>query len=143
MVRPQADGAAEALGGSGPDLMVTKRRGEAEAVLLGRCDFALSAEALRRFGSMIDSSPKDNPRLRLLLVTKAPWADERSAIQCHPPNFPAACRRASTRFNRRVKSEFNNGVCGMPVRYRGISQTSYSAVIQPSGSKRRRSTGRE
>jgi len=30
MVRPQADGAAEAPGGSGPDLMVTKRCGEAE-----------------------------------------------------------------------------------------------------------------
>src|ERR1019366_9478604 len=63
--------------------------------------------------------------------------------QTTPPSFPAASRRASTRFNRRVKSEFNNGVCGIPVRYCGISQTSSSAVIQPSGSKRRRSTGRE
>jgi uncharacterized protein (DUF1778 family) len=46
---------------------------EAESVLLDRRYFALSEEAFARFTSILDSPPKDNPRLRRLLRTKAPW----------------------------------------------------------------------
>jgi uncharacterized protein (DUF1778 family) len=46
---------------------------EAESVLLDRCYFALSDEVFQRFTSMLDSPPRDNPRLRRLLQTKAPW----------------------------------------------------------------------
>ena len=46
---------------------------EAELVLRDRRNFALSTEAFRLFRRMIDSPPTDNPRLRRLLQTKAPW----------------------------------------------------------------------
>jgi uncharacterized protein (DUF1778 family) len=46
---------------------------EAESVLLDRRYFALSEDAFKRFTRMLDRPPKDNPRLRRLLRTKAPW----------------------------------------------------------------------
>jgi uncharacterized protein (DUF1778 family) len=46
---------------------------EAESVLLDRRYFVLSEEAFKRFTAMLDSPPKDNPALRRLLQTKAPW----------------------------------------------------------------------
>ncbi len=46
---------------------------EAESVLLDRRYFALSEEAFQRFTKVLDSPPKDNPKLRRLLQTKAPW----------------------------------------------------------------------
>jgi uncharacterized protein (DUF1778 family) len=67
------DRAAEALGRSRSDFMLSTACREAESVLLDRCYFALSAEAFQRFTSVLDSPPKDNPRLRRLLQTKAPW----------------------------------------------------------------------
>jgi hypothetical protein len=57
--------------------------------------------------------------------------------------LPAACRPASTRFNRRVKSGLNNGVC----RISGQIPRNLPNIVfrghPPSGSKRRKSTGRE
>ncbi len=67
------DRAAAALGRSRSDFMLDIACREAESVLLDRRYFALSEDAFKRFTSMLDSPPKDNPRLRRLLQTKAPW----------------------------------------------------------------------
>ena len=67
------DRAAEALGRSRPDFMLEAACREAEAVLLDRRYFVLSEDAFRKFTAMLDRPPKDNPRLRRLLQTKAPW----------------------------------------------------------------------
>ena len=67
------DRAAEALGRSRSDFMLDAACREAESVLLDRRYFALSEEAFARFTSILDSPPKENPRLRRLLRTKAPW----------------------------------------------------------------------
>src|ERR1039457_473044 len=64
--------AAEALGRSRSDFMLSAACREAELVLRDRRNFALSTEAFRLFRRMIDSPPTDNPRLRRLLQTKAP-----------------------------------------------------------------------
>src|SRR5580692_3262389 len=67
------DRAAEALGRSRSDFMLDTACREAESVLLDRRYFALYEEAFKRFTRLLDSPPKDNPRLRRLLHTKAPW----------------------------------------------------------------------
>jgi uncharacterized protein (DUF1778 family) len=67
------DRAAEALGRTRSDFMLDIACREAESVLLDRRYFALSQEAFQRFVSILDSPPRDNPRLRRLLHTKAPW----------------------------------------------------------------------
>lgn len=67
------DRAAEALGRSRSDFMLDAACREAESVLLDRRYFALSDEAFKRFTSILDRPPKDNPRLRRLLHAKAPW----------------------------------------------------------------------
>ena len=64
---------AEALGRSRSDFMLDIACREAESVLLDRRYFALSAEAFREFTAMLDRPTKDNPKLRRLLETKAPW----------------------------------------------------------------------
>lgn len=67
------DRAAEALGRSRSDFMLDAACREAESVLLDRRYFTLSDEAFRRFTNILDNPPMDNPRLRRLLQTKAPW----------------------------------------------------------------------
>jgi uncharacterized protein (DUF1778 family) len=67
------DQAAEALGRSRSDFMLDTVCREAESVLLDRRYFVLSEAAFRKFTAMLDKPPKDNPRLRRLLETKAPW----------------------------------------------------------------------
>ena len=67
------DQAAEALGRSRSDFMLDTVCREAEAVLLDRRYFTLTGAAFKRFKAMLDKSPKDNPKLRRLLETKAPW----------------------------------------------------------------------
>jgi uncharacterized protein (DUF1778 family) len=67
------DQAAGALGRSRSDFMLDIACREAEAVLLDRRYFVLSAEAFKRFSAMLDRPPKDNPKLRRLLTTKPPW----------------------------------------------------------------------
>jgi uncharacterized protein (DUF1778 family) len=67
------DRAAAALGRSRSDFMLETACREAEAVLLDRRYFVLSDEKFREFKAMLDRPPKDNPRLRRLLRTKAPW----------------------------------------------------------------------
>src|SRR5713226_6663559 len=67
------DRAAEALGRSRSDFMLETACREAEAVLLDRRYFSLSADAFKRFTTMLDKPPSSNPKLRRLLQTKAPW----------------------------------------------------------------------
>ena len=67
------DQAAAALGRSRSDFMLDTACREAEAVLLDRRYFVLSDEAFERFTAMLDKPPEENPKLRRLLETKAPW----------------------------------------------------------------------
>jgi len=67
------DRAAEALGQTRSDFMLDTACREAESVLFDRRCFALSGEAFKRFTAILDSPPKDNPRLRRLLESEAPW----------------------------------------------------------------------
>jgi uncharacterized protein (DUF1778 family) len=67
------DRAAQALGRSRSDFMLETACREAEAVLLDRRYFLLSEDSFKKFTAMLDRAPKDNPRLRRLLHTKAPW----------------------------------------------------------------------
>ncbi len=67
------DRAAQTLGRSRSDFMLDTACREAETVLLDRRYFALSEEAFRRFAAKLDKPPASNPRLRRLLLTKAPW----------------------------------------------------------------------
>jgi uncharacterized protein (DUF1778 family) len=46
---------------------------EAEAVLLERRFFLLDEATWKRFHQALDAPPADNPRLRRLLATRAPW----------------------------------------------------------------------
>jgi len=46
---------------------------EAEDVLLDQRVFVLDAEEFATFQALLDAPPADNPRLRALLATKAPW----------------------------------------------------------------------
>ncbi len=67
------DQAAHALGRSRSDFMLESACREAESVLLDRRYFELPDSEFRRFTAMLDSPPAENPKLRRLLETKAPW----------------------------------------------------------------------
>lgn len=67
------DRAADALGRSRSDFMLDIACREAETVLLDRRYFVVSEAAFKQFAAMLDKPPKDNPNLRRLLRTQAPW----------------------------------------------------------------------
>jgi uncharacterized protein (DUF1778 family) len=71
--RELIDRAASALGKTRTEFMVDAARREAEAVLLDRSYFALSEKDLKAFEAALNTPPADNPRLRRLLKTSAPW----------------------------------------------------------------------
>jgi len=71
--RDLIDRAAATMGKSRTEFMVEAARREAEAVLLDRCFFALDKKAFASFAAALDQPPADNPRLRRLLRTAAPW----------------------------------------------------------------------
>ena len=71
--RDLIDQAAAALGKSRTDFMVEAARREAESVLLDRCFFALSVKSFSEFAAALDKPPAENPRLRRLLTSAAPW----------------------------------------------------------------------
>lgn len=71
--RTLIDRAAETLGKNRSDFMLEVACREADAVLLDRRAFLLDEEAYGRFTAALDRPPLDNPRLRRLLATKAPW----------------------------------------------------------------------
>lgn len=67
------DRAAEALGRSRTDFMLDTACREAESVLLDRRYFSLSGPAFKAFAALLDALPAENPKLRRLLETRAPW----------------------------------------------------------------------
>jgi uncharacterized protein (DUF1778 family) len=71
--RDLIDRAAAATGKSRTEFMVEAARREAESVLVDRCYFALGEKAFAAFAAALDKPPGDNPRLRRLLRTAAPW----------------------------------------------------------------------
>ena len=71
--RDMIDQAAALLGKTRSDFVLETACREAEAVLLEQRVFALDAEAFDRFQALLDTPPGDNPKLRKLMATKAPW----------------------------------------------------------------------
>ena len=71
--RALIDRAAEALGKNRSDFMLDAACREAGAVLADRRFFLLDESAYKRFTAALDKPPADNPRLRRLLASKAPW----------------------------------------------------------------------
>jgi uncharacterized protein (DUF1778 family) len=67
------DRAAKLLERSRSDFMLEAACRQAEAVLLDQHHFTLSADAFTRFMARLDESPVNNPKLRKLLESKAPW----------------------------------------------------------------------
>jgi uncharacterized protein (DUF1778 family) len=61
------------LGKTRTEFMVDAARREAEAVLLDRTYFGLGEKEFKAFEAALNASPADNPRLRRLLKTSAPW----------------------------------------------------------------------
>ena len=71
--RALIDRAAEALGKNRSDFMLEAACREANATLLDRRFFLLDEKAYKRFAAVLDKRPADNPKLRRLLASKAPW----------------------------------------------------------------------
>ena len=71
--RAVIDRAAERLGKNRSDFMLEAACREAEAVLLDQRYFQLDEKTFDKFTAALDKAPADNPRLRRLLRTKAPW----------------------------------------------------------------------
>jgi uncharacterized protein (DUF1778 family) len=71
--RTVIDRAAQTLGKNRSDFMLEAACRAADAVLLDRRLFLLDEAAYKRFAAALDKRPADNPRLRRLLASKAPW----------------------------------------------------------------------
>ena len=71
--RALIDRAAEAVGKNRSDFMLDAACREAAEVFLDRTIFLLDDKSYRRFIAALDKPPADNPRLRRLLASKAPW----------------------------------------------------------------------
>ncbi len=71
--RALIDRAAEALGKNRSDFMLEVACREADAVLLDRRFLLLDEKAYKRFTAALDKPLADNPKLRRLLASKAPW----------------------------------------------------------------------
>ena len=71
--RAVIDRAAEKLRKNRFDFMLEAACREAEAVLLDQRYFQLEEKDFNKFVAALDKSPAENPRLRKLLSTKAPW----------------------------------------------------------------------
>src|SRR3990172_5369182 len=71
--RALIDRAAETLGKNRSDFILEAACREAGAVLLDRRCFLLDEKLYKRFTAALDKPPSDNPKLRRLLASKAPW----------------------------------------------------------------------
>ncbi len=71
--RQLIDRACEVSGKKITSFMLDAACKEAENVLLDQRLFALDDEAFAAFEAALDAPVKDNPALRSLLATKAPW----------------------------------------------------------------------
>lgn len=71
--RSLIDRAAEATGKDRTEFMLDAATREATTVLLDQRYFQLDQDVFARFIAALDAAPADNPRLRQLFATKAPW----------------------------------------------------------------------
>lgn len=71
--RALIDRAAQTLGKNRSDFMLEAACREADTVLLDRRFFLLDEKAYKRFTAALDKPPADNPKLRRLLTSRAPW----------------------------------------------------------------------
>ena len=71
--RTLIDRAAWAVGKNRTEFMLEAACREAGTVLADQRYFVLGEDAYRRFTEALDQPPADNPRLRALLRSKAPW----------------------------------------------------------------------
>jgi uncharacterized protein (DUF1778 family) len=71
--RDLIDQAANRLGRSRSDFMLEAACRQAEDVLLDQTYFALDAERMAAFRSMLDNPPAPSERLRRLLNATTPW----------------------------------------------------------------------
>jgi uncharacterized protein (DUF1778 family) len=71
--RALIDRAAETVGKNRSEFMLDAACREATAVLLDQRFFMLDAKAFKAFTAALDAPPAQNPRLKRLLRTKAPW----------------------------------------------------------------------
>jgi uncharacterized protein (DUF1778 family) len=71
--RARIDQAARGLGKNRSDFMLGAACREADAVLLDRRLFLPDERAYKRFTASLDKSPTENPKLRRLLASRAPW----------------------------------------------------------------------
>lgn len=67
------DRAAAATGKTRSAFMLDAATRSAQDVLLDQTVFALDAERWRAFSAALDRAPADNPQLKRLLHTRAPW----------------------------------------------------------------------
>ena len=71
--RALIDQAAETLGKNRSDFMLEAACREAGAVVVDRRFFLLDEKSYKRFIAALDRPPADNPKLRRLLTSTAPW----------------------------------------------------------------------
>lgn len=71
--RDLIDKAAEAVGKNRSEFMLDAACREATSVLLDQRLFLLDEKSFKQFTAALDKRPSDNPRLKRLLTTKAPW----------------------------------------------------------------------
>jgi uncharacterized protein (DUF1778 family) len=71
--RDLIDRAAAQLGKSRSEFVIETMRREAQEVLLDQTVFRVDARTFKAFLAELDKPPRDNPRLRALLHSKAPW----------------------------------------------------------------------
>lgn len=71
--RTLIDRAAETVGKNRSEFMLEAACCEAMSVLLDQRFFVLDQKAFERFTKALERPPSDNPRLRRLLSTMAPW----------------------------------------------------------------------
>ena len=71
--RTLIDCAAEAVGKNRTEFMLEAACREAGSVLSDRRYFVLDENTYKRFTEALDRRPADNPKLRRLLRSKAPW----------------------------------------------------------------------
>ncbi len=71
--RDLIDRAARVVGKSRSEFMLDTARREAQTVLADQTHFVIDAKQWAAFIKELDKPPKDNPRLRELMLRKAPW----------------------------------------------------------------------
>ena len=71
--RALIDRAAATAGKNRSEFMLDAACREATSVLLDQRLFLVDEKAFKRFNEALEKAPADNPRLRRLLTTKAPW----------------------------------------------------------------------